>query len=164
MTVLDWICVAILGVSTVFCTFKGFRKLIFKTIAFVLAIMLAKLIGLYLGKAVTSGIINFGGVSKQLSHTFISALGTIIAFLLLSFILKKIFNIVDRKIEPNIQSAITNRILGALAGLFLGTVFVLAFAEIVVTVFTVASMLKSSSEPLEYIDNTIIFKFFRNLN
>lgn len=167
MTVLNWICAAILGASTILCALKGFGKLILKTVTFVFAIFLAKIIGSLLGKALISDFIGFAGfsdASRRIGGVLIFALSTLAAFFVLWFILKRIFKIVDRKIEPNIQSAITNIVLGALSGLFLGIVFVPTFAKTVVTVFAVASLLKPLSEPPKYVDNTIIFKYFRNLN
>lgn len=167
MTVLKWICVAILGVSTILCVLKGFGKFILKTIAFVLAIVFAKLIGAWLSRALISELISFkgfSGASKQIGGMLISAVSTFVAFFVLLFILKRIFSIVDRKIEPDIQFAITNVILGALSGLFIGIVFVPTFAKIVVTVLVAASLPKALAETLKHIDNTIIFKFSRNLN
>ena len=170
MNILDWICLAIIGAAVVVCSIKGLRKIFFKISAFVLSILIAEFIGSRIGYFLLSDLIHINlptldsDVTEKISNTIISTLGTLIVFLLLFFILKKIFAIVEGRLERKLHSVIVDRILGALTGLFFGVAFVFVFTEVVVIIFTAISAIKRDIEVFKYVDNSIIFKFFRNLN
>ncbi len=166
MNILDFICIAIMGASIVICSIKGLKKLVFKVSAFIIATIMAKLLGNKFGNLLLSKVIDFdvGALSDKFNDTIISVLGTLIVFLLLFIILKMLFRIVEGKMERSIQSIIVDRLLGALTGLFIGVAFVFVFTEIVYMILTAVSVIRRDTEAISFIDNTIIFKFIKNLN
>ena len=170
MNILDWISLAIIGISVVICAMKGLKKVIFRVCAFAVAAIMAKLLGARLGNFLLSDIITFdkskldADASEKIYNTLISTLGTLIVFLTLFFILKKIFRVVEGKMGRSLQSIVIDRLCGALVGLFLGVAFVFVFTETVSIVFATISLIKRDTQIYLYIDNSIIFKLFRNLN
>ena len=166
MNILDIICIAIIAACMMICLIKGFKKVIFKLSSFVIAMILAKLFGNRIGKALLSKIIDIdiGAFSDKLNSAIISALGTLIVFVMLFVLLRLIFKVVEGKMERSIRSVVVDRLWGALTGFIIGVAFVFVFTETVYIILTTVSAIKCSTEAVEYIDKTIIFKFFRNLN
>jgi hypothetical protein len=66
--------------------------------------------------------------------------------------------------EKSLQSIVLDRLCGALAGLFIGVAVAFAFTEIVSIVLVVVSSLTRSHDIFDFVDNSVIFKLFRNLN
>ncbi len=166
MSILDYICIALIGGSVVICALKGLKKIIFKIAAFVISVILAKLVGGKIGHLLLSDIINinFGSLSSEINGRIISILGTLIVFILLFIFLKLIFKVVEGKMGQNIQSLIVDRLLGALVGFFIGVAIVLVFTEVVDIVLSVISLFKRDADVFDVVDNTIIFRLVRNLN
>ncbi len=166
MNILDYICLILLCASVVICAIKGLKKIIFRVAAFVISMILAKLLGNKIGTLLLSDIIrlDIGSLSDTVNGTIISLLGTLIVFLLLLIVLKLIFKVVEGRMGQNIQSMIIDRLCGALVGFFIGVAVIFVFTEIVDIVFTVISLFKNDTEIFELADNTIIFRLFRNLN
>ncbi len=166
MSALDYICIALIGCSSLICAIKGLKKIFFRLAAFVISVILAKLVGNKVGYFLLSDVIdvNLGSASSEINNRIISILGTLIVFALLFVFLKLIFKVVEGKMGQNIQSRIIDRLLGALVGFFIGVAVVLIFTEAVSIVLTVISLLKGDVDAFEIVDNTIIFKLVRNLN
>ena len=169
MTVLDWIRLVVICVAVVLCAINGKRKTVFRICAFAIVIIMAKLVGARLGKILLSDIVKIKEnslgftLSEKFYSTLISTLGTLIVFLILFFILKKIFSIVEGKMERKLHSVIIDRLCGTLDGLFFDVAAVVV-NKIVVVIFTVISVVRCDREHPEYVDNTSIFKLSRNLN
>ncbi len=164
MGIFDYICMALVGASVVICALKGMKKVFFKMAAFIISVILAKLVGSKIGHLLLSGIIDIEAPSSKLSGKIVSVLGTLIVFVLLFVFLKLIFNVVEGKMGHSIQSLIVDRLLGALVGLFIGVAVVLVFTEIVTVVFTVIALVKRDNDVFDITDSNIIFRLVRNLN
>ncbi len=166
MNILDYISLAFICAAIVFCSFKGIKKVIFKTAAFVISIIVAKLIGEKFGDLLLSEIIDLdvGILSEKVNGTIIAVLGTLILFVLLFVFLRLIFKVIEGKYEKNMQSMIVDRILGALVGFFIGVAVVFVFTEVVDIVFTVIATIKQDTDIFDLIDDSIIFTLLHNLN
>ncbi len=169
MNILELIGLVIIGTVVVFFSVKGLKKTAFRISAFVAIILLAKLIGKKVGHFLLSNIVyakitNLNiEISEGTGDTIISALGTLTVFLLLFFILKKIFAVVEGKMKPSLQSVIAERIFGA-SGLFENVAFVLTFMKIVMLNFISVTDIKRDFQHLKSKDNSIIYRFARILN
>ena len=169
MNILELICLIISGASVVFCSVKGLKRSAFKISAFVVVIIFAKGIGKRFGYFLLSDIIYKKiadmdvGVSESTGNTLVSAFGTLTVFILLLFILKRIFALVEGKMKPSLQYVITERILGA-AELFKNPSFVLTFTPIVMVNLTSVTFEKKDIGIVNNIDSSINIKYSRNLN
>ncbi len=169
MNALDILCLVIISASIVICTLKGLKKIIFKVCAFFLAMLLAKLFGFKVGDLVIPELVKdnklFGSeMAEKIDDSIASVVGTIIIFIVSFVILRLIFKIVEFKLGSSMQSIVINRLLGALVGLFAGVAVVLAFTEVVNIIASVSVFVDQGDVFFDAIDNSVIFKFFRNLN
>ena len=169
MNALDILCLVIISASIVICTLKGLKKIIFKVCAFFLAMLLAKLFGFKVGDLVIPELVKdnklFGSeMAKKINDSIASVVGTIIIFIVSFVILRLIFKIVEFKLGSSMQSIVINRLLGALVGLFAGVAVVLLFTEVVNIIASVSAFVDQGDVFFDAIDNSVIFKFFRNLN
>ncbi len=166
MTFLDFLCIAIIVVFTAICAFKGMKKIIFRMVAFIVAMLVAKLLGYKIGNFLLSDIIqiDIGPVSNRVKETIISVVGTLLLFVILFIFLRLIFKVVEGKFEKNIQSIIIDRLCGALVGFLLGISIVFVFTEVVDAVLAVIAFVKKDIEVFNIAEESIIFRLFRNLN
>ena len=170
MNILDWISLMLIGAFVVFCVFKGLKRLSFRLCAFIVAMLMAKLSGHYLGDFLLSDIIQiesglFGEkLTEKINDVLVSLLGTLILFIWLSVLLKRIFAIVEDRMERSYRVAFIDKIWGALTGIFDGMAFAFVFTEIVTIVDRAA--FKRKQELCGFIDgnNRIIYKLARILN
>ena len=169
MNVLDILSLVFILASVAICTLKGLKKIVFKICSFFLAMLLAKLLGFKVGELVIPELVKdnklFGSeMAKKINDSIASVVGTIIIFLASFIILRLIFKVVEFKLGSSMQSIVINRLLGALVGLFAGVAVVLVFTEVVNIVASVAAFIGQGDIFFDAIDNSVIFKFFRNLN
>ncbi len=169
MNILDIICLVIIAASVIICTLNGLKKIIFKICSFFLAMLLAKFLGFKFGNFILPEAIKdnqlFGAeLSEKINDSIASVVGTIIILVVSFIILRLIFKVIEFKLGSNLQSIVINRLLGALVGLFAGVAVVLAFTEVVNIVASVAAFINQGDVFFDAIDNSVIFRFFRNLN
>ncbi len=126
MHILDCVNMTLIGGAAVFCVIKGFKKNIFKTLAFVYAVVFAGFVttkcnGLVLSNIDIISLENklIGAVwTEKINSAFTTALGTIIMTVTLHIMLKQIFRVVDGRFDSDIYTEITDRLRGAVDGLF----------------------------------------------
>ncbi len=166
MTVFDYICFVIIGAAVMLCAFKGLRKIIFRLAAFIVSMIVARLIGDKIGNLLLSDVIqiDIGPISEKIKSTIISSLGTLVVFILLFIFLKLIFKVVEGKFDQNINSVIIDRLCGALVGFFLGVAIVFVFTEVVDIVITIIATFKKDGEIFDFVQKSIVFRLLRNLN
>lgn len=171
MNILGFICFAALISSVFLFMIKKYRHIIFGLYPFFIAISISKLIGTQLGNFLFSDILKIRlnnisdtALANKVRIFSASTLGTVTAFITLLFILKKIFLVVEGKMEASVYIIVIDRLYGALIGMLFNNVFAVAVSEIAITVFSAAYMFKQASHLVEYEDNTSVFRFIRNLN
>lgn len=166
MNIFDSVCVILIIASVIVCTVKGYKKVVFKAAAFAIAMFAAKLTGSVFGNFLLSDVIKvkINLISDSVSDAIVTGIGTALMFVFLFILLRLIFKIVEGKMEKSLQSIVLDRLCGALAGLFIGVAVAFAFTEIVSIVLVVVSSLTRSHDIFDFVDNSVIFKLFRNLN
>ena len=150
MSVLDYICLAVMAFSTIICAYKGLRRIIFKICAVVFAVLISR----YWGNILLN----------ELNISLSPAVGGVVVFLFFFVVFKLVFKIIEGKLTDGVRSIVIDRLLGALVGLFVGTTVVFVFTEIIFIIEKVTILFDIAPEISEMIDNTIIFRFMRNLN
>ena len=150
MSVFDYVCLAVIAFSTIICAYKGLRKIIFKICATVFAVLISR----YWGNILLN----------ELNISLSPAVGGVVVFLFFFVVFKLVFKIIEGKLTDGVRSIVIDRLLGALVGLFVGTTVVFVFTEIIFIIEKVTILFDIAPEISEMIDNTIIFRFMRNLN
>ena len=150
MNVFDYISLAVIAFFTIICAIKGLRRMIFKLCAITLAILISKYCGEWL--------------LEKANISLDSAIGLFVIFLLSYIILRLVFKIIEGKLDKTVRSILIDRLLGALVGFFVGLAVIFAFIEVVDIVGTVASLFNKDYEFFHLVDNSVIFRWTRNLN
>ena len=150
MSVFDYICLAVIAFSTIICAYKGLRKIIFKICAVAFAVLISR----YWGNILLN----------ELNISLSPAVGGVVVFLFFFIVFKLIFRIIEGKITDGVRSIVIDRLLGALVGLFVGAAVVFVFTETVFIIEKITTLFDIAPEFSSSIDNTIIFRFMRNLN
>ena len=170
MFVLESICLIIIVFSMFLLKILGFKKIALKLCIYTVAISLASFVGKRFGHLLLSDFLKFDGVSakellsEKIYSTVISTLGTLILFIILFFLLMRIFAIIDGKMERRLQSVIVDRIWGAIGGLTIGVSCGKSFFEVAIIVFTVITVLKCIDKSSTNVDDMLIFRTIKNLN
>lgn len=127
MSLFDYTNLIIVGGCAVFCIVKGFKKKIFKKLAFVYAVVFACFIAnskynvLLLSNVDIIGLENklFGDVwTEKINNAIVTVLGTIIMTVAFHILFKQIFRVVEGNFDNDIYTEVMDRIRGALDGLF----------------------------------------------
>lgn len=150
MSVFDYICLAVIAFSTIICAYKGLRRIIFKICAIVLAVVISRYWGQFL--------------LNKLNISLSPAVGGVVVFVFFFIVFKLVFKIIEGKLADGVRSIVIDRLLGALVGLFVGTAVVFVFTEIIFMIESVTTLFDIAPEFSDMINDTIIFRFMRNLN
>ena len=170
MFIIELLCLVLISASTCLLRHLGFKKLSLKISLYTIAISLATFVGKRFGHFLAFDFLDLkvlrtnSFLLKKIYSTVISAVGTLILFIILFFLLKRIFAIIDGKLERRLQSVIVDRIWGAIVGLSIGISSESSFFEVAVIVLTVITVFKCMDRSVEYVDNTLTFRTIKNLN
>ena len=170
MFLFELLCLIFIVASTSLLKLLGFKKVALKLCLYTIAISIANFVGNSFGHFLVSDFLKINVFStkslilEKVYSTVISAVGTLILFLILFFILKRIFAVIDGKMERTLQSVIVDRIWGAIGGLCIGITNGSSFFEVAIIVFTVIAVSKCIDKTSTYVDSMLTFRTIRNLN
>lgn len=170
MNILDGICLFIIGFSVMLSLVCGTKKIKLKIYSFLTIIFTSVFLGNKMSGILFSDIVKTYGLKvesafvKAAVNILASALGTLLIFLCLFRILKRIFAIVDGKIERSLNCIIIDTLLGAMTGLCDASLFIFSLMVIIIAVsffFEKKIVLKNDVLLSEY---KIIYKLSRILS
>lgn len=164
MNVFDIVTLAIIAVSVIVCTIKGFAKILLKIGAFILAVMLSRIFGEKLGLAVFPNLIKSDSISasslNKINNTLAQVLGTAVLFIVLFIILRIISMILSKVIKNAPVAGSLDRLLGAVVGVLMGVAVVYVFAVALNIYASIATYLNPDSEIFGTLADTYIIKYF----
>lgn len=170
MLIFELICLFLIGALTCLLKLLGFKKVALKTCLYTVAISVAIFVSKRFGNFLVSDPLKINAfsskslISEKIYSTVISAVGTLILFIILFFMLKRIFAVIDGKMERTLQSMIVDLIWGAIGGLCIGITNGSSFFEVAIIVFTVIAVSKCLDKTSTYVDSMLTFRTIRNLN
>ena len=169
MTVFDIAVLVIAGIFVAIGLWKGFLKAVLGWGAWLLAALLSRMLGGWLGDMLLPELIKGdGAIGSRLSSDMLdninrsiaSTVGTVIIFVVLLIAFKLIAKVAVKAVINGFKAKWLDKLLGALLGLVLaaGAVYALAFVTDIIAVLL--SLIAPSLDIYGAIDNSVIFKYF----
>ncbi len=161
-----WLDIVTLAIAAVFVfigIFKGFAKMVFRFGALALSVVLARIFGTLLGKALFPEIVKSSSIPAQtlenINASIAGVIGTVIVFIVVFIISRLLARFISKSLTKNCVVNLTDRILGGAAGLVfaLGAIYLFAFCVNVYA--STISLINTSSDIYDVIDSTLIFKY-----
>ena len=150
MNVVDYISLAVIAFSTIICTIKGLRRMIFKVCSILIAVVISRFFGDWI----------LDKIDIRIDHT----LGLIAVFFAVYIIFRLIFKLIEVRLDSNVGSVFIDRLLGAIIGLLIGLALIYMLYEVVDEVYSIVSYFGKEEEFYELVDGAVIFSSMNDLN
>lgn len=164
MTVFD---IATLLIAVGFITVgikRGFVGYSLKLCALILSVLLSRLFGVAIGRALFSNLIISDRISadtlKNINLSVATILGTVLSFIIFRTVLGLLAKLVSRISVKSIKGKIADKLLGALLGVFFAAAAIYAIAFVVDIVAATVSLVFPNTDIYSMIERTVIFKYF----
>lgn len=159
----------IAGVFVLIGIWKGFLKTVLSWGAWLLAALLSRMLGSWLGNMLLPELIKGDGALgekipaatlENINSSIASTVGTVILFIVLLIVFKLVAKLIAKAVVDGFKTKWLDKLLGAVLGLVLAVGAVYALAFVVDIVAVLISFVAPSVDVYGAIDSSVLFKYF----
>ncbi len=164
VTAVDIFALVIVGAFVLIGLWRGFVRSSLKLCALIASIIIARFFGAALGRALLPEIIKSNSISsgtlEKINTSISSVIGTLAVFAVLYLLLSLLARLISKITVKGFAGKLTDKVLGALLGLFFGIAALYSLAFVFDIISAVVSLVAPSADMYSVVENSVIFKYF----
>lgn len=164
MTAVDIFALVITGAFVLVGLWRGFVKSSLRLCALIVSVIIARLFGGALGRALLPNIIKSDSISSEtlakINGSISSVIGTLIVFIALYLLLTLLAKLISKITVKGFIGKLADKLLGALLGLFFGIAALYSLAFVFDIIAAVVSLAVPSADMYFVVEDSVIFKYF----